>query len=93
MARARNEKDMPGVTEMRKTCDTLAIFVNLILWQAKFGHICELTPDEYEDEAVKGFYRVRELINAAVDERSSYFRMQKVSELFLEVFKVFKEQA
>ena len=93
MARARNEKDMPGVTEMRKNCDTLAIFINLILWQAKYGHICELTPDEYEDEAVKGFYRVRDLINAAVDERSSYFRMQKVSELFLEVFKVFKEQA
>lgn len=95
MVRKRHEKDMPSLKEMRgkDKCSDAAIFTNLILWQAKYGHICNLEQEEYDDDVVKSFYRVRELINAAVDERSSYFRMQKICELFLEVFKVFKEQA
>jgi len=68
----------------------VTILTNLVLIQAKYGHV-KIDEAYTDDETVKTFYRIRPLIDAAVDEKSSFFRKKKVNELFCHFYSILKE--
>ena len=94
MNRKDREDAISTVSALRaEGSSTLDVLISFILWQAKYGHISELSEEDYEDEAVKLFFSIKFLIDDAVTERSSFFRMKKINALFVKVFEVFKDQA
>ncbi len=86
------EKDMKTVKEMRDAgMDDVSIICSLILYQAKFYHVPDFG-DEKDSAVAKAFYSLREDVNNAVNEMSSYYRMKKVNDILVKVFALIKEE-
>lgn len=91
--RDMTQRDFPTYAEQKeKGLDSICILINLVLAQAKFENIKEVSEENTEDDVMKMFLEVRPLINAAVDECSSYHRQQKVNELFVKIFEIIKKE-